>query len=79
MGARFESLTEGVLMAPHHSRYTQDEFNIISVTVGLAFFFIQTILHEQCAPSEPYKNLDIFFSPRSKEFHAHGTGKMLRQ
>ena len=33
MGARFEALIEGVLMAPLDSRYTQVGFNLISVQV----------------------------------------------
>ena len=33
MGARFKALTEGVLMAPLDSRYTQVGFNIVSVQV----------------------------------------------
>ena len=33
VGARFEALTEGVLMAPLDPRYTQVGFNLISVQV----------------------------------------------
>ena len=33
MGARFEALNEGVLMAPLHPRYTHVGFNMISVQV----------------------------------------------
>ena len=37
MGAHFEALTEGVLMAPLDPRYTQVGFNLISVQVCLAW------------------------------------------
>ena len=33
MGAHFEALIEGILMAPLDSRYTQVGFNLISVQV----------------------------------------------
>ena len=49
MGARFEALTEGVLMAPLDPRYTQVGFNSTSVQVCdvivtiLEFWFISIL------------------------------------
>ena len=48
MGARFEALIEGVLMAPSDSRYTQVGFNLISVQVCEDFHkdFLRLVLRQ---------------------------------
>ena len=44
MGAHFEALTEGVLMAPLDSRYTQVVFKLITVQVCASIFFNKGIV-----------------------------------
>ena len=44
MGAHFQSLKEGVLMAPLDSRYTQVVFKLITVQVCASIFFNKGIV-----------------------------------